>query len=186
MVQTKDILYIIGISSTLIISILTYFLAVKNRRNSLREHLYKEQFNFFIKIMTSIHMLNMEVQALINDSSKRHENEFDKLLSNVVDIYTISEFIPPEYIRGKCHNLIFKAEQYYSCFLTADFAVYGKAYNNYYDVYSELVNSIKDYLGTQKLSKENLQLHSSNNTMQKLASELKERILKSNFGIETK
>lgn len=186
MLETKDVFYIVGIISTLAIGILNYFLGVKNRRSSLREHLYKEQFNFFIKIMTAINTLNMEIQALYNDPTKRHENNFDELLNEVISIYTISEFLPPEDLRGKCHNLIFKADQYYLIFLTSEKKVYGQAYNGYYNVYSELVDGIKSYIGTKNLSNENMQLHSPIPKMQKLGSEVKERILKSRFGMESK
>lgn len=111
----------------MLIGLFNYFISIKNRRNSLREHLYKEQFNFFKEIMTAINDLNIKIHSLLNDPSKRSENDFDKLLRNVVNIYTILEFLPPEDIRGNCHNLIFKANQYYTSFLTSNFELYGKS-----------------------------------------------------------
>lgn len=178
MIETKDLFYIIGISSTILIGLMNYFISIKNRRNSLREHLYKEQFIFFKEIMTAINNLNIEIQSLINDSSKRSENDFDKLLKDVVDIYTILEFLPPEDIRGNCHDLIFKANQYYMSFLTSKFELYSKSYNTYYEAYSRLVNSIQGYVGTKNLSRENMLLHRTDDRLQKLSSEIANRIFK--------
>lgn len=36
MIETKDLFYIIGISSTMLIGLFNYFISIKNRRNSLR------------------------------------------------------------------------------------------------------------------------------------------------------
>jgi len=38
----KDTFYLFGIFSTFIISVVTVIIAIKNRKNSLRESLYKE------------------------------------------------------------------------------------------------------------------------------------------------
>jgi hypothetical protein len=159
--EQKDIFFIIGIISSLIISSLTLLISIKNRRNALREHLYKEQMMFFSKFMSSVNKLNIEVQSLMNDPEKRKNNDFEKLLEAVSYEYYNCQFLIPNEISGLMHDLIFKAERFYSVFLRTDQNT-ALHYSIYFDSYSKVLDNIKTLIGTNALSKENKSLHSQN------------------------
>lgn len=81
----KDILYVLGILATFVLSLLNYITTLKNRRNFLREHFYKEQFNVLGSLNSGFHILNtLLIRALnsefdldvINNKVEEIENVF--------------------------------------------------------------------------------------------------------------
>ncbi len=158
--DTKDYILSTGIVVSIVVSLITLSLGFKNRRNALREHLYKEQISFFSKFLLGVNKLNFEIEGLINISSKRNNNNFYELLETVsFDYYNYEFFIPTE-ISGLIHNLIFKADGFYLVYVSTDEAKIRTTYSNYFKSYTDMLNHIKDFIGTNELSKENSILHS--------------------------
>jgi hypothetical protein len=175
--EVKDIFFSIGIVSSFIIGIVTLSLSFKNRRNTLREHLYKEQISFFSKFLLSVNTLNLEIENLINDPSKRKNNDFYEILQKISHEYYNYEFLIPNEISGLINNLIFKSNQFYTTFLGSDEKKTRIAYTAYFDTYSDMLNYIKGFIGTNELSLENKKLHSqgdkkTNNNILKLILEI--------------
>jgi len=158
--EVKDIFFSVGIVSSLIIGLFTLSLGFKNRRNTLREHLYKEQISFFSKFLLNVNKLNFEIESLINNTSKRQSNNFYEILETVSYDYYNYEFLIPNNISGLIHNLIFKSNQFYTSFLSMDEERIRKTYSTYFTSYTDILNNIKEFIGTNELSQENKLLHS--------------------------
>ena len=160
--ETKDYILGGGILVTFLIGVFNFSLALKNRRNTLREHLYKEQINFFSKFLVGVNKLNFEIEGLINNPSRRSDNNFYELIQLMSYDYYNSEFIIPAEISGLIHNHIFKGNQFYSVCLTTNENKIAAAYSNYFESYTGMLNRIKEFIGTNELSTENKKLHSQN------------------------
>jgi len=184
--EAKDTFYILGIIVTVVTSSFTLMLGFKNRRNSLREHLYKEQIIFFTKFLGNVNKLNFEIESILNNPSKRSNNLFYKILEVISNEYYNYEFLIPNEISGLVHNLIFKGNQFYSMFLTTDDNKIRTTYSNYFDSYTEMLNAIKEFVGTTVLSNENKELHLKNkkisgNNILKLITEVAEKVTINHF-----
>ena len=78
----KDTFYLFGIFSTFIVSIVTLFIAFKNRKNSLRENLYKEQLNFVSKLTSEFYYLHSELTK-INNGKEMNQDEIKVKIENI-------------------------------------------------------------------------------------------------------
>lgn len=180
--EIKDIVFSTGIVATLIIGLFTLALGFKNRRNTLREHLYKEQITFFSKFLLDVNKLNLEIEGLLNNPSKRKANNFYELLEVVSYQYYNFEFLIPNEISWLINNLIFKGNKFYLIYLSTDEDKIRVAYSNYFESYTDMLNYIKEFIGTNELSNENRILHSqknkiSPNNILKLIMEVSEKTL---------
>ena len=79
----KDTFYLFGIFSTFIVSIVTLFIAFKNRKNSLRENLYKEQLNFVSKLTSEFYYLHSELTK-INNGKEMNQDEIKVKIENIL------------------------------------------------------------------------------------------------------
>jgi len=184
--ETKDLFFSAGIIFTTIASAITLYLGFKNRRNTLREHLYKEQFAFFLLFLKSVNKLNFEIEGLINDPEKRKQNNFYENLEVVSNEYYNCEFLLTNELSGLINNLIFQSNKFYTSYLSTNKKEYNLFYNKYFDSYTSMLNYIRDFIGTNELSKENKILHSqegniSKNSVLKLIMEISENFVASRF-----
>ena len=157
--ELKDILYSIGIISTLVVSVYSLYINSQNRKNVLREHLYKEQIVLFSKIFISFNSLNDEADSLLNNPGKRKENNFNEILVDIAkDLYS-SQFIIPIDITETIERLLLSSNNFYITFLGSDEAKIAAAYSEYFKNYFATLDLVKKFIGTTSLSDANRILH---------------------------
>ena len=88
----KDWFYLIGILLTFIVSVFSLFVNIKNRRNAIREHLYKEQLTFFLSLSSELHMLLEAFYEVEREStlSSANDEKIESLLAKIS--YKIESF----------------------------------------------------------------------------------------------
>jgi hypothetical protein len=180
--EIKDLFYIVGIISTLILSLITLYLNLRNRRNSLREHLYKEQISFFSILFVEINRLNLELDNLMNDPSKRNKNNYQEIIEGIGNIVYHKEFLIPDEIANRVLELIVQGNSFYFSFLITNESEINKQYAEYYKKQSSIILYIKEFIGTNNLSDENKNLHTKsvlfeNIKMRTIISELTREII---------
>lgn len=154
--ELKDIFYTLGILFTFSIGLLNYITTLKNRRNVLREHVYKEQFNVFSKLNFEFHKLNcILIKALKvkvnNDVIKENiENIENIFYSNIHILPTKLSFIFKELITlGE--DFVVKNDQTNSILLP-------ECYNDFNEKYYVFIKLIVKELGVSELYVENKKL----------------------------
>lgn len=148
----KDTFYLFGIFSTFIISIVTLSIAIKNRKNSLRENLYKEQLNFVSKLTSEFYHLHSELTK-INNGKEIAINEIQEKIENIFCVMFSNTHLG-------CDNILIKASTTLDS--VNDFLKSSETKNetleNYFKNFRELTNIIRNQMGVHPLSKENEKL----------------------------
>lgn len=156
--DTKDIIYIIGIISAFLIGIYNLNISIKNRRNNIREHLYKEQVAFGFTIFLKFTELNKEVDKVFNFLDK-NENEFNEKIDEVEQILFAHEFIIPNELISPVKYALKQGVELYIDLLTKGTENCQDKYKEYYNAYLHLLEIARSYFGTDKLSDENRNLY---------------------------
>lgn len=171
--ETKDIIYSSVITLTLIISVISLLVNIKNRRNALREHLYKEQVSFFLRLFVSFNKLNTEIDSLYNNKDRRHNNQYHEIIQSLgLELYNNDVLIPND-ITEEIKNLIVSSHDFYMSILSMNSESVDKNYDRYFSNYFKTLSYIKDFVGTNNLSSENKALHThSRNNSARLVKEI--------------
>ncbi|HEA23312.1 MAG TPA: hypothetical protein ENH87_20710 [Pricia antarctica] len=182
--ETKDIFYIVGISSTIILSLITLNVNLKNRRNALREHLYKEQVSFLQELFKELTKMNVEFDKIFNNSDNRKNNNYQETLERIALIVYDNEFLLPNDLTILLKKLIEESQEFYLIQIGTNNEKIGKAYREYYERYYALLEYIKDFIGTNSLSIENKKLHDkSNSTESKLLRDILTKAVETTIAI---
>ena len=96
--DNKELLTFLAIAVSLILGVVNLFIMLKNRRNAIRDHLYKEQMSFFIQLNKEF----TEVSIMIDD-----------LKINIPDNEDLTEEI--------LHNMDEKSQEIYNLINQFDF-----------------------------------------------------------------
>lgn len=160
--ETKEIITLIGILLVLMVSIYNIVITLKNRRNVIREHLFKEQIIIHYKIFAEFSKLNNEVDSLKNNSEKRYENNFHEKITAIDNLLTENEFLLENETISLINETISEAMNFYLEIITADSIKVEKAYKKYYQKYFDILNFSRNSFGTDSLSAENKNLHTRN------------------------
>ena len=150
----KDIFYLFGIFSTFIISVVTIIIAVKNRKNTLRESLYKEQLNFIGKLTTEFYHLHADLTRIKNgketsriDISAKIENVFGVMFSNT--------HIGSDKMLIKASDTLNSVNEFLKNNEEKNTEMAKENFETYFKNYKELTNIMRNELGVHSLSKEN-------------------------------
>ena len=150
----KDIFYLFGIFSTFIISVVTIIIAVKNRKNTLRESLYKEQLNFIGKLTTEFYHLHADLTRIKNgketsriDISAKIENVFGVMFSNT--------HIGSDKMLIKASDTLNSVNEFLKNNEEKNTEMAKENFETYFKNYKELTNIMRNELGVNSLSKEN-------------------------------
>ena len=153
--EAKEWVYLSGIIISLILGGINLYFTLINRRNALREHIYKEQLAIFMKLPEKFSGL----LDLFYDSSrvdKIDQTINDKMEKILDDIYLLTEqaeilspnelvlLMTKTYTLG--NNLSLKALKV---------KIVSEDIKEYQDSYFELTDLIREHLGIDKLSNEN-------------------------------
>lgn len=151
----KDIFYTFGILTTFILSSVNLYIVLKNRRNTLRENLYKEQSIFISKIMSEFHNLHSDLSKLNIDPNL--ELDPSSKIGVIFDIIFSNAHIGSEDILLKSSETLDTA-LYFLKKKSADKKANYKNFNLYFTKYQNLVNIFRKELGVESLSNENKKL----------------------------
>lgn len=156
--QLKDIFYTFGILTTFILSSVNILLAFKNRKNSLRESLYKEQLMFVSNLMSKLYELHSDLSKMMNpnfssDVSSKIEAVFGIMYSNV--------HIGNDNIVSKTTQTITAGMEFLVLSKSEDKDLVKKKFDFYFKNYCELIQVLRHELGVEPLSIENQKLYKS-------------------------
>lgn len=146
----KDIFYVIGILSAIIVGGVNIKLALKNRKNVLREHLYKEQLVFIAKLNSNL----SELQSLLLHYTPSHEEELN-IMKVIDETYKI--------LFGYSHIAADSIMRDASAFLTVVTEHLETQKNNenrtgyekFEQAYLSVTSTLRHEVGLKSLSKEN-------------------------------
>lgn len=155
----KDTFYIIGILTSLMVSIFTIRNEIKNRRNSLREHIYIEQLNSISDLILMFTRFNKEIDSLINFSNRRQSNDFNFHLEELEKIILNNQYLLPNEIIKESRMAIQISHQLYLDICDDKRTADHGSYDNYYGKYFQLIALIRKHFGIDQLSKENQKIH---------------------------
>jgi hypothetical protein len=171
--ETKEILTLIGILLVLIVGLINIGITLKNRRNAIREHLFKEQVSFHYKLFHEISKLNREVDNRFNNENSRRENDFELQREIVQNLIYENEFILENETLSLVNKLLDHALRYYLISpLEHDKPKLKEKYKSYYNSYFELLKFTRTTFGIEALSTENKNLHSKNRSENSILSKV--------------
>ena len=156
--ETKDWITLGGILLTLSISVYSLVINIRNRKNAIREHLYKEQINFFLKLGKEFTELNNELYSYTNniDLNKTVSERYLKGIDQIDSMFESHNYIIPNELYlliSKTISLAFKLT-YYNPYSELD----KKAKEIFDEAYSRMEDEIREFIGVDYLSEENRKL----------------------------
>ena len=156
--ELRDIIYSIGISATLIISLFALVINIRNRRNGMREHLYKEQMAFFIALSKELHLL-LELYLLISregELSEALDNKLELAYEKIETIGETYEFITPDEIEILLSKVVRAGSDLH--LKTLENPISMKDTITFQNRYYDLTDAMREHMGVDKLSHENRRL----------------------------
>ena len=96
--ETKDWITLGGILLTLGVSVYSLSINIKNRKNAIREHLYKEQIDFFVKLCKEFTELNNLIPSLFTKNEEFHKEvlkQFFEKASMIDELFESHNYIIP-------------------------------------------------------------------------------------------
>ncbi|MCT4286227.1 hypothetical protein [Elizabethkingia anophelis] len=150
--ETKDIFYIVGILITLLLGLMNFKILKNNRINTLREHIYKEQFHALNEIFCTLGIINSEI-----DNSFNRRQLTDKFVSELdilsLKIYQFQYVLPNQFLEPLINLAQILSSENYKL-NSQDFGYY----TSYYDKYGELIILVREEFMIDKLHNENLKI----------------------------
>ena len=153
----KDTFYLFGIFSTFIISVVTVIIAIKNRKNSLRESLYKEQLNFVAKLTSEFYYLHSELTK-INNGKEKDQNETANKIENIFGVMFSNTHLGCDNILNKASETLNSINDYLKSVEEKKSETKNENFEAYFKNYTELINIMRSEMGVHSLSKENEKL----------------------------
>lgn len=153
--EIKDAIYIIVILGTLIISIVSLRINLRNRRNGMREHLYKEQMTYFIALSKELHLLSetflkVELNGVLTEAE---DKQIDAVFETIDTLTEGHEIITPEEIRTSLRKVFRIAYAINLKVIKGPISIEDmKLYN---EAIFELSDKMSEHLGIDRLSDEN-------------------------------
>jgi len=155
----KDYFFIFGIFSTCVMSFITILITLKNRRNVLRENLYKEQLIFSNTLINEFYKLHSILTRL------DHKDDSIKLIDLMSQVEIIFGIIFSNSHIGSNNILLETSNTLDSVNNIIDDLKKQKSinlnYREYLKKYQKLINTIRIELGVISLTKENENLFKS-------------------------
>lgn len=150
----KDTFYLFGIFSTFIISVVTIIIAIKNRKNQLRENLYKEQLNFIGKLTTEFYHLHADLTKIKN-GAEISKIEIGAKIENVFGVMFSNTHIGSDKILKKASSTLNCVNEFLKNIEEKNTEMTRENFGAYFKNYKELTNIMRNEMGVHSLSKEN-------------------------------
>lgn len=180
--ELKDLITLLGVITALALGIVNLFYIVKNRRNSIREHLYKEQIANTYKVFEKFSNLNQEIDNVINNPNKRHDNQVEDLQNEASTLIYSLEFILSNDFLATSNDTLKEVTRFYLEYLSTNEDRAYNAYKKYYDKYYDLVRLTREQFGIEALTKENETLHKLPTNNKRLIKDISDEMLKGVIG----
>lgn len=150
----KDIFYVVGIISAFIIGATNIYIALKNRRNSLRENIYKAQLNFISDLLKQFYLLHHDLTRLSSNKAI-NENPRDKIESIFKTSFS-NMHLSSEQTLNQISETLNKSLDFINC---KDSTEKEQKFQDYFRNFRSLISLLRKELGTDPLSTENQLLH---------------------------
>ncbi|POR21564.1 hypothetical protein BWK57_09660, partial [Flavobacterium columnare] len=138
----KDIFYLFGIFSTFIISVVTVFIAIKNRKNSLRENLYKEQLNFVAKLTAEFYYLHSDLTK-ISHGTEKNQKETGNKIENIFGVMFSNTHLGCDNILNKASETLNSVNDYLKNAEEKNLETTNEKFETYFKNYKELINIMR-------------------------------------------
>lgn len=150
----KDTFYFFGILPTFILSAITVIIAIKNRRNPLRENVYKEQLLFVSKLVTEFYFLHSQMTK-INNGIEVDKNGIEEKIEKVFGVMFSNMHIGSNKVLIKSAETLKSTNLYLK---NSDDNTKKDMFKLYFKNYNDLNNTIREEMGIDSLSQENEKL----------------------------
>lgn len=157
--ETKDYFYIFGILSTLLIGIFNFKILKSNRKNSMREYIFKQQVEIISKLFIQLNILNRIIDKMYIHNLKSSDIDFIEEIEKVENIVYENQFILTNDILTQLTNVIDKATLFYNSSVSTNRIEINKSHKNYYKEYDIFLNKARLSFGIDYLTNENQRLH---------------------------
>jgi len=158
--ELKDWGYLIGFILTFGVSLFALMVNIKNRKNAIREHLYKEQFNCFMQLSKNLAILSalfddvILEKELTDEMDKKVEGQI-KEIEGQIDFYY---FIMPDELFPYLHKLEEEIGNLHIHLINPKKPITNNDGDKFYHTYTELLEQIREFVGVDNLSDENKKL----------------------------
>lgn len=136
-------------------------LAEDNRRNALREHLFKEQMMFFKEIARQVVALGVIFDSIQDDNEISDEND-DKLEEGIDELnayFDANVLIIPSNEIFDCISLIMtEAAKLHILLIKQNGKAANEHYDKFFDAFYIATENIREFYGIEELSKETLEI----------------------------
>ena len=153
--EIKDICYTVGILLTFTISFLNYLVSLKNRRNFLRELIYKEQLNVIGKINSEFHMLNTFLIKSLKTRNKISYNEIEIKILEIDNILYSNSHLLPTKLFNVWKEVLIILDEFSNYFDNFDSKALNECYNKFAEKQYTITKLIVKDFGIDKLYLEN-------------------------------
>ncbi len=146
--------------SGLVLSILNAIINKKNRRNSLREKVFQKQFDFFMKMNEFVALINHELDEF-NQEASNNEESLDVIYELIegLDLHVSkNEMIIPDELYKDIYKYVTALYDLLSEMIKDHSFLDKDNGNDVLDLDIDLQMDIINYLGLEKLSRENMEL----------------------------
>ncbi|MGO4821432.1 MULTISPECIES: hypothetical protein [unclassified Flavobacterium] len=151
--ELKDGFYILGILSTFIIGLLNYLNTTKNRRNFLRELVYKEQFRIMGQLNSELHQLNLYIIK-----GFKEVEELQNIKLKIIDIDNLiysNNYLLPSKLFDELKELISVSEEFVLLVKQEEISTLDSCHDRFSQKYWDVIQSIIKCLGISELFVEN-------------------------------
>lgn len=157
--EPKDYFYVFGIIASFLIGLFNIRMMLKNRRNAMREHIYKEQIKTITELVLRFNKFNLEIDSLINNIDKKKENDFQEKFEKLGNFLFENQFILPNDIITLSNNALTKSSEFYYEYLSTQNVSEIDSYEIYYSAFNGFLVYARGYFGIDSLSLENQKIH---------------------------
>lgn len=155
-----QIFTVIGITTTLIIGLFNLWLNIKSQRKSHRELIFQRQFEFFIQLQNLI----ADLENIITDLNMEYTNSdkiIEEIIKNVehIDIeISRNELIIPDVLYSQIYGFLKHCREISRFAISAPAKITEEYKDEFIVKLVDLNDIFREYIGIEKLSKENRDL----------------------------
>lgn len=152
----KDMFYTFGILTTFILSSVNVYISFKNRKNSLRESLYKEQLSFISKLNSEFYNLHSDLSKL--EKSQNLQLDTKDKIEIIFGVMFSNTHISSDVILTSATNTLNSAIDFLNNLNFENQRTVNEKFNVYFENYKNLRTVLRNELGVKSLSEENQKL----------------------------
>ena len=152
----KDMFYTFGILTTFILSSVNVYISFKNRKNSLRERLYKDQLSFISKLNSEFYNLHSDLSKL--EKSQNLQLDTKDKIEIIFGVMFSNTHISSDVILTSATNTLNSALDFLNNLNFENQRTVNEKFNVYFENYKNLRTVLRNELGVKSLSEENQKL----------------------------